>query len=154
MMWKCFPEVLLSLKHEVKWKSSVMFDQGDPMGYISFINSPDQSTGVGEPFPSSGDLPNQWTGNQCPVHCRQILDQLSHKGKPMAGPYLRNPYYLWVMSLYVHYIFLLMVQFCYVTLSYQWWVYIFCDKETCSVWHIEQDLSGLFWCFRHGKTHL
>ena len=76
-------------------------------------------------------------------------------GRPL---FEKSFYYLWGhVSLCHHYIFLLMVQFCYVTLSYQWWVYIshagiFCTCENVCL-HIEQDLSGLFWCLAW-ETHL
>ena len=36
----------------------------------------------GQPFPSLGDLPNPGMSNPGLPHCRRILYQLSHQGKP------------------------------------------------------------------------
>ena len=57
----------------------------DPMDYTySPWNSPGQNTGVGSHSLLQGIFPIQWS-NPGLLHCRQILDQLSHQG---MWPYL------------------------------------------------------------------
>ena len=153
------PETLLSLWSEVKWNESrsVVSDSLRPHGLYSPWNSPDQNTGLGSLSLLQGIFPNQgW--NPGPLHCRQSLDQLSHKGSPrqaliweirllFMGPCLfMPPWHIFADG---------PVLLC--DLSYQWWVYmshagIFCSCENVCL-HIEQDLSGLFWCLAW-ETHV
>ena len=66
------------------WKSkskshSVMSDSLRPHGPYSPWNSPGQNTGVGSLSLLQGIFPTQAVNPGLP-HCRQILNQLSHKG--------------------------------------------------------------------------
>ena len=51
-----------------------------PRGLYSLWNSPGQNTGMGSLFFLQGIFPTQGSNPDCP-HCRQILYQLSHKGR-------------------------------------------------------------------------
>ena len=73
------PDLFLLLLFESESRS-VMSDSLQPHGLYSPWNSPGQNTGVGKPFPSSGDFPNPVIKTGVP-HCR-ILYQLSHQGSP------------------------------------------------------------------------
>ena len=66
------------LKSESESRSLVS-DSLQPHGLYGPWNSPDQNTGVGSLSLLQGIFPNQGS-NQGPLHCRQILYQLS--GKP------------------------------------------------------------------------
>ena len=70
----------------LKWKSesesrSVVCDSLWPRGLYSPWNSPGQNTEVGSLSLLQGIFPTQGS-NPGPPHCRQILYQLSHKGRP------------------------------------------------------------------------
>jgi len=58
-----------------------MSDSLQPHGLYSPWNSPDQNTGVRSLSLLQGIFPTQRSNPDLP-HCRQILDQLSHKGSP------------------------------------------------------------------------
>ena len=154
-----FPEVLLSLWSETKWSESrsVVSDSLQPHGLYSPWNSPGQNTGVGSLSLLQGIFPNQVL-NPGFLNCRQILDQLSHKGSPwqvliweilllfMGSCLFMPPLHIFADG---------PVLLC--DLGYQWWVYIshagiFCTCGNVCL-HIEQDLSGLFWCLAW-ETHL
>ena len=68
---------------EVKWSEShsVVSDSLRPHGLYSPWNSPGQNTGVGSLFFLQGIFPTQESNPGLP-HCRRILYQLSHKGRP------------------------------------------------------------------------
>ena len=68
----------MMLKSESESRSLVS-DSLQPHGLYGPWNSPDQNTGVGSLSLLQGIFPNQGS-NQGPLHCRQILYQLS--GKP------------------------------------------------------------------------
>ena len=85
-MLRCFPwrsckfiQPCPSLKHHESESRSVVSDSLWPHGLYSLWNSPGQNTGVEQPFPSPGDLPNPGL-----PHCRWILYLLSHKGSPWS----------------------------------------------------------------------
>ena len=67
----------------LKWSESysVVSDSLKPHGLYSPWNSPGQNTGVGSLFLLQGIFPTQGSNPGLP-HCRQILYQLSHKGRP------------------------------------------------------------------------
>ena len=67
---------------KVKWseRCSVMSNSLLPHGQYSPWNSPGQNTGVGSLSLLHGIFPTQGLNPGLP-HCRQILHQLSHKGK-------------------------------------------------------------------------
>ena len=60
---------------------SVVSDSLRPHGLHSPWNSPCQNTGVGSLFLLQGIFPTQGS-NPGLLHCRQILNQLSHQGSP------------------------------------------------------------------------
>ena len=69
-----------------QWKSesesrSVMSNSLRPHGLYSPWNSPGQNTRMGSPSIFQGIFPTQGS-NQGLLHCRRILCQLSHKGRP------------------------------------------------------------------------
>ena len=70
---------------------SVVSDSLPPHGLYSLWNSPGQSTGVGslsllqEIFPTQGSKPGL-------IHRRQILYQLSHKGRPRIMEWVAYPF--------------------------------------------------------------
>ena len=59
----------------------MVFDSLWPHGLYSPWNSPGQDTGVGSLFFLQGIFPTQESNPGLP-HCRRILYQLSHKGRP------------------------------------------------------------------------
>ena len=71
--------VFLTLKRENESRS-VVSDSLRPHGLYSPWNSPGQNTGVGSHSLLQGIFPTQGS-NPGLLHCRQILYQLSHKGK-------------------------------------------------------------------------
>ena len=62
---------------------SVVLDSLQPHRLYSPWNSPGEKTGVGSLSLLQGIFPTQKL-NQCFLHCRQILYQLSYYGSPMA----------------------------------------------------------------------
>ena len=79
---------------------SVMSNSLRPHGLYSPWNSPGQNTGVGSLsllqgiFPSQGSKPGL-------LQCRQILDQLSHKGSPRILEWVAYPFsirYSWARN--------------------------------------------------------
>ena len=58
---------------------SILCDSFQPHGLYSPWNSPGRNTGVGSLSLLPGIFPTQGL-NPGPLHCRQILYQLSHKG--------------------------------------------------------------------------
>ena len=81
---------LMSLKSESK-SCSVMSDSLWPHGLYSPWNSPHQNTGVGSLSLLQWIFPTQEL-NQCLLHCRQILYQLSHKGSPRILEWVAYPF--------------------------------------------------------------
>ena len=75
------------LHHGVPWgelsseSHSVVSDSLRPHGLYSPWNSPGQNTGVGILSLLQGIFPTQGSNSGLP-HCRQIIYQLSHQGKP------------------------------------------------------------------------
>ena len=66
---------------------SVVSDSLRPRGLYSPWNSPGQNIGVGSLSLLQGTFPTQgW--NPGLLHCRQILDQLSHKGSLVSASYV------------------------------------------------------------------
>ena len=63
---------------------SVVSDCLRPHGLYSPRNSPGQNTGVGSLSLLQGIFPTQGSNRGLP-HCRQILNQLSHKGSPFIA---------------------------------------------------------------------
>ena len=51
-------------------------------------------TRILEPLPSPGDLPNPGIQPSL-LHCRWILNQLSHKGSPRILEWVAYPFYNW-----------------------------------------------------------
>ena len=74
--YKCDPDRSNESESE---SHSLVSDSLQPHGLYSPWNSPGQNTGMGQLFPSPGDLPNPGL-----PHCRWILYQLSHKGSPWS----------------------------------------------------------------------
>ena len=70
---------------------SVVSDSLRPDGLYSPWNSPGQNTGVGSHFLLQGIFPTQGS-NPRPLHCRQILYQLSHKGSPRILEWVAYPF--------------------------------------------------------------
>ena len=65
---------------------SVVSNSLRPHGLYSPWNSPGQNTGGGSLSLLRGIFPTQGS-NPGPLHCRLILYQLSHKGKPFITVY-------------------------------------------------------------------
>ena len=87
--WKVFmvPFAFLTEK-DLLWlhvceSCSVMSDSLWPHGLYTPWNSPGQNTGVGSLFLLQGIFPTQGS-NSGLLHCRRILNQLSHKGSPVV----------------------------------------------------------------------
>ena len=77
--------MLYQLSYEWKWNSlSHVSDSLWPFWPYSPWNSLGQSTGVGSLSLLQGIFPTQGSNPGLP-HCRQILYQLSHKGKPIIN---------------------------------------------------------------------
>ena len=76
----------IALKGWVKWNEShsVMSNSLSPHELYSPWNSPGQNTEVGSLSLLHGTFPTEALNPGLP-HCRQILYQLSHKGKPLKG---------------------------------------------------------------------
>ena len=68
-----------------------MSDSLQPHGLYSTWNSPKQNTGVGSFSLLQGIFPTQGLNPGLP-HCRQILDQLSHKGSPRLLQWVTYPF--------------------------------------------------------------
>ena len=66
-----------------KWKS-VVSNSLQPHGLYSPWNSPGQNTGAGSLSLLQGIFPTQGSNTGLP-YCKQILNQLSHKGSPNSG---------------------------------------------------------------------
>ena len=62
---------------------SVVSDSLRPHGLYSPWNSPSQNIGVGSLSLLQGIFPTQGS-NPGLLHCRQILNQLSHQGSPLS----------------------------------------------------------------------
>ena len=73
-----------SLISNNQWSRSVVSDSLRPHGLHSRWNSPGQNTGVGNLSLLQGIFPTQGSNPSLP-HCRWILYQLSHKGRPKLG---------------------------------------------------------------------
>ena len=69
---------------------SVMSDSLWPHSLYSLWNSPGQNTGVGSLSLLQGIFPTQGSNPGLP-HCRQILYQLSHKGRPRILEWVAYP---------------------------------------------------------------
>ena len=65
----------------VRFFLSLIINTLQPYGVCSPWNSPGQNTGVGSCSLLQGIFPTQGS-NPGPPHCRQILYQLSHQGRP------------------------------------------------------------------------
>ena len=63
----------------------------DPVTYTNPWNSPDQNTGVGSLSLLQGFFPTQGSNPGLP-HCRRILYQLSHKGRPRILEWVAYPF--------------------------------------------------------------
>ena len=74
--------------NETHW---VVFDSLHPYGLHSLWNSPDQNIGVGSLSLLQGIFPTQGL-NPGLLHCRQILNQLSHKGSPKTLEWVAYPF--------------------------------------------------------------
>ena len=74
-----------------KWSRSVVSDSLQPHGLYSPWNSPGQNTGVGSHSPLQGISPTKGS-NPGLLHCRQILNQLSHKGSPRILEWVAYPF--------------------------------------------------------------
>ena len=70
---------------------SVVSDSLRPRGLYSPRNSPGQDTGVGSHSLLQGIFPTQGSNPGLP-HCRQILSQLSHKGRPRTLNWIASPF--------------------------------------------------------------
>ena len=68
-----------------------MSDSLQPHGLYSTWNSPNQYTGVGSLSLLQGIFPTQGLNPGFP-HCGQILDQLSHKGRPRILEWVAYPF--------------------------------------------------------------
>ena len=62
-----------------------------PRGLYSPLNSPGQNTGVGSLSLLQGIFPTQGSNPGLP-HCKQILYQLSHKGRPRILEWVAHPF--------------------------------------------------------------
>ena len=77
----CFElNVHSGVSESVKVKVAQLCDSLQPHGLYSLQNSPHQDNGVGSLSLLQGIFPTQGL-NPGLLHCRQILYQLSHKGK-------------------------------------------------------------------------
>ena len=77
---------------EWKWKSrSVVSNTLQPHGLYSPWNSPGQNTRVGSLSFLQGIFPTQGSNPGLP-HCRQILNQLSHKGSQRILEWVADPF--------------------------------------------------------------
>ena len=78
---------------EVKWSESllVVSDFLRPYGLYSPLNSPGQNTGVGSLSFLQGIFPTQRPSPGL-LHCRQILYQLRHKGRPRIQEKVTYPF--------------------------------------------------------------
>ena len=70
---------------------SVVSDSLQPHGLYSPWNSPGQNTGMGSLSLLQGIFPTQGSNPGLP-HCRQILDQLRHKGDPRILEWVAYPF--------------------------------------------------------------
>ena len=70
---------------------SVVSDSQQPHGLYSPWNSPGQNTGVSSLSLRQGIFPTQGL-NPGLLHCRQILNQLSHKGSPRILEWVAYPF--------------------------------------------------------------
>ena len=78
----CLPHLFAAFVPKVESIScSVMSNSLRPRGLYSPWNSPGQNTGVGSLSLLQRNFPTQGL-NPALTHCRQILNQLSHKGSP------------------------------------------------------------------------
>ena len=68
-----------------------MSDSLSSHGLYSLWNSPGQNTGVGSLSLLQGIFPTQEL-NPDLLHCRQILYQLSHKGRPRIPEWVAYPF--------------------------------------------------------------
>ena len=71
---------------------SVVFDSLRPHGLYSPWDSPGQNTGIGNHSLLQGSFPTQ-VSNPGLLHCRQILNQLSHKGSPRILEWVAIPFF-------------------------------------------------------------
>ena len=75
-----------------KWKSrSVLYGSLWPHGLHRPWNSSGQNTGVGSLSLPQGIFPTQGS-NPCLLHCRRILYQLSHRGRPGIVKWVAYPF--------------------------------------------------------------
>ena len=90
--WRGHWKKVKECKLWVKWSEShsVVSDSLWPQGLYSPWNSPGQNTGMGSLSLLQGNFPTQGPNPGLP-HCRQILNQLSHKGSPGILGWLAYP---------------------------------------------------------------
>ena len=79
------------MKSELKWKSLSYVRLCYPHGLYNPLNSPGQNTGMGSLSLLQGIFPTQGWNPGLP-HCRQILNQLSHKGSPRILEWVAHPF--------------------------------------------------------------
>ena len=84
-------EVLLLRGQSESESRSVVSDSLQPHGLYSPWNSPGQNTGVGSLSLLQGLFPTQRL-NPGLLHCRRILNQLSHKGSPRVLEWVAYPF--------------------------------------------------------------
>ena len=87
---RLFESVLIAHERESE-SHSVMSDSLRPHRLYSSWNSPGQNTGVGSLSLLQGIVPTQRSNPGLP-HCRQIVYQLSHKGRPSILEWVAYPF--------------------------------------------------------------
>ena len=80
-----------TMKKSESESCSVLSDSLWPQGLYSPWNSPGQNTGVGSLSLLEGIFPIQGSNPGLP-HCRRIVYQLSHKGRPRIVKWVANPF--------------------------------------------------------------
>ena len=88
------------------WLHPQMSDSLRPHGLYCPWNSPGKNTGVGSLSLLQGVFPTQGLNPRL-LHCRRILDQLSHKGSPLTYSSSAPKYFvilMWIPLTYMYYL--------------------------------------------------